>query len=51
MAIGFMSFGGMLTGGDEAPKEILVQNDELENENTNEDEQQEIVYEINNDIN
>jgi Na+-transporting NADH:ubiquinone oxidoreductase subunit E len=21
MAIGFMSFGGMLTGGDEAPKE------------------------------
>ena len=51
MAIGFMSFGGMLTGGDEAPKEILVQNDELENDNTNEDEQQEIVYEINNDIN
>ena len=51
MAIGFMSFGGMLTGGDEAPKEILVQNDESENDNTNEDEQQEIVYEINNDIN
>lgn len=22
MAIGFMSFGGMLTGGDEAPKEV-----------------------------
>ena len=24
MAIGFMSFGGMLTGGDEAPKEATV---------------------------
>ena len=41
----------MLTGGDEPPKEILVQNNESENDNTNEDEQQEIVYEINNDIN
>ena len=39
MAIGFMSFGGMLTGGDEAPtndvKEIVI---ESENANTDEDE-------------
>ena len=39
MAIGFMSFGGMLTGGDEAPandiKEIVI---ESENDNTEEDE-------------
>ena len=33
MAIGFMSFGGMLTGGEEAPKKVLVQNEELENDN------------------
>ena len=26
MAIGFMSFGGMLTGGDEAPKKEVVEN-------------------------
>ena len=39
MAIGFMSFGGMLTGGDEAAandlKEIVI---ESENDNTEEDE-------------
>ena len=39
MAIGFMSFGGMLTGGDEAStndiKEIVI---ESENDNTDEDE-------------
>ena len=39
MAIGFMSFGGMLTGGDEGPandiKEIVI---ESENDNTDEDE-------------
>jgi len=51
MAIGFMSFGGMLTGGDEAPKEVLVQNEGTENENTIGDDKEEIVYEINNDIN
>ena len=49
MAIGFMSFGGMLTGGDEAPKKVLVQNDKLENDS--EEDQEEIVYELNNDIN
>jgi Na+-transporting NADH:ubiquinone oxidoreductase subunit E len=26
MAIGFMSFGGMLTGGDDAPKKEVVEN-------------------------
>ena len=51
MAIGFMSFGGMLTGGDEAPKEVLVQNESTENENSIGDDKEEIVYEINNDIN
>ena len=51
MAIGFMSFGGMLTGGEEAPKEVLVQNEGTENENTIGDDKEEIVYEINNDIN
>ena len=51
MAIGFMSFGGMLTGGDEAPKEVLVQNESTENENLIGDDKEEIVYEINNDIN
>ena len=51
MAIGFMSFGGMLTGGDEAPKEVLAQNEGTENENTIGDDKEEIVYEINNDIN
>ena len=51
MAIGFMSFGGMLTGGDEAPKEVLVQNEGSENENTIGVDREEIVYEINNDIN
>ena len=34
MAIGFMSFGGMLTGGDEAPeaaaKEIILESDDIE---------------------
>ena len=51
MAIGFMSFGGMLTGGEEAPKKVLVQNEELENDNDSEEDQEEIVYELNNDIN
>ena len=51
MAIGFMSFGGMLTGGEEAPKKVLVQNEELENDNDREEDQEEIVYELNNDIN
>ena len=52
MAIGFMSFGGMLTGGDEAPKEeSLVQNIESENENKVGDEKEEIAIEINNDLN
>ena len=41
----------MLTGGDEAPKEVLVQNEDTENENTIGDDKEEIVYEINNDIN
>ena len=51
MAIGFMSFGGMLTGGDEAHKKVLVQNDKSENDNNSEEDQEEIVYELNNDIN
>ena len=51
MAIGFMSFGGMLTGGDEAPKETLVQNIESENQNKVDDEKEEIAIEINNDLN
>ena len=51
MAIGFMSFGGMLTGGDEAPKEELVQNEDEENEKMIGEDKEEIVYEINNDIN
>ena len=51
MAIGFMSFGGMLTGGDEAPKETLVQNTESENQNKVDDEKEEIAIEINNDLN
>ena len=41
----------MLTGGDETPKEVLVQNEGPENENMVGDDQEEIVYEINNDIN
>ena len=40
MAIGFMSFGGMLTGGEEesteAPKEIVVELIKLEDSNNNE---------------
>ena len=48
MAIGFMSFGGMLTGGDEAAandlKEIVI---ESENDNTDEDEV--LISDINKD--
>ena len=40
MAIGFMSFGGMLTGGEEesteAPKEIVVELIKLEDSNNKE---------------
>jgi Na+-transporting NADH:ubiquinone oxidoreductase subunit E len=50
MAIGFMSFGGMLTGGDEAPKttqkEIVLDSD-------SEDyiaEEDQILMDTNNDI-
>jgi Na+-transporting NADH:ubiquinone oxidoreductase subunit E len=42
MAIGFMSFGGMLTGGDEAPKqtEVAVAATEAPKEDEQEDEQE-----------
>jgi Na+-transporting NADH:ubiquinone oxidoreductase subunit E len=43
MAIGFMSFGGMLTGGDEKkpsldsdPSNIGVKTEQIQNENTEE---------------
>ena len=52
MAIGFMSFGGMLTGGDAAIVESSVDNnlnaDELKNAKEKEDD---LVYKINNNIN
>ena len=50
MAIGFMSFGGMLTGGDEAPKtttEKIVLDSDSENYIAEEDQ---ILMDTNNDI-
>ena len=50
MAIGFMSFGGMLTGGDEAPKttsEEIVLDSDSEDYITEEDQ---ILMDTNNDI-
>ena len=50
MAIGFMSFGGMLTGGDEAPKpttEEIVLNSNSEDYI---DEEDQILMDTNNDI-
>ena len=44
MAIGFMSFGGMLTGGDEPAKETVSD----KNEDGNKDD---LVYKINQEIN
>ena len=50
MAIGFMSFGGMLTGGDEAPKttteEIVLDSDSEDYI----DEEDQIIMDTNNDI-
>ena len=50
MAIGFMSFGGMLTGGDEAPKttteEIVLDSDSEDHI----DEEDQILMDTNNDI-
>ena len=50
MAIGFMSFGGMLTGGDEAPKttqkEIVLDSDSEDYI----DEEDQILMDTNNDI-
>ena len=50
MAIGFMSFGGMLTGGDEAPKPTT---EEIVLDSNSEDyinEEDQIIMDTNNDI-
>ena len=44
MAIGFMSFGGMLTGGDEAPKEEKTV--KVEEPKSNTDKEKEIANNI-----
>jgi Na+-transporting NADH:ubiquinone oxidoreductase subunit E len=51
MAIGFMSFGGMLTGGDEAPKEATETTAQKVDENKIKKEAKENTVSYNNAIN
>ena len=52
MAIGFMSFGGMLTGGDEPVKEtVKLENTIKDQSETEIDEDKDLAYENNNEIN
>jgi|TARA_B100002019_G_C21265875_1_gene599400 Na+-transporting NADH:ubiquinone oxidoreductase subunit E len=52
MAIGFMSFGGMLTGGDEPVKESVKLENTIQDQNETEiDEDEDLAYENNNEIN
>ena len=52
MAIGFMSFGGMLTGGDESVKEsVKLENTIKDQSETEIDEDKDLAYENNNEIN
>ena len=49
MAIGFMSFGGMLTGGDEVPTSD-VKNIVIESKNDNYDQDEVVISDINKDV-
>ena len=52
MAIGFMSFGGMLTGGDEPVKEsVKLENTIQDQSETEIDEDEDLAYENDNEIN
>ena len=52
MAIGFMSFGGMLTGDDEPVKEsVKLENTIKDQSETEIDEDEDLAYENNNEIN
>ena len=54
MAIGFMSFGGMLTGGDETiptKKDVAIENIKEIEENSFKEEDENIAFELNNKLN